>query len=836
MQQPTREGLEAQQQRIEQADAQQAQQRAQAQQQADAQRDAQEFALTGSDRAADVAMGNGQADMFGNSPSRAQTESVSPFKTQAERVAAIKAVPELVDESGALNQRGRQLAVKPWKDMTADERALVGGSRESTGGNGAFGPIFTQFRHDAQGAIEHLRQQQTGEAVAALHHPEVGDIDLVWGETTDDARAKGKGLAKLIRWHPEVLDDLQGFISRLKVKQRHKDTIHLADDKGRAAVKLTWDGQQKKWLLSAYEKNAGGGARTDTATVTRRDDTASPTTRENQTTATGKSSPDVGSQRDTLLPGDVFETLSGRSTTPFPNYSLTAKSNAQARKDEKAQRRWLKENAIAEAKANGDDFNLLQFENLNVDHWSKADGDLVSLYLFGDEQGQIAGRLISEDKAAQGKQAKARDSSAVRAEKAKAAESQEKSEGIPRKGQPAPARKLDYVQASKVDTPAQGSLNGARDGKKLAHKLIRELRQRIKDEPMGGNRSGLRLELMKAEDSHREWLRMERDALNAIEARANELGQTTIRESASAKNADPAFSREDADKPSGSTVNSIAAAIKKAYGNVLDKLQANGLVTLTQTQDEAIEAAASARAKAAGVTVDEARAGLRSSVNNSIAAWHGTPHRGIEKTGFRLNKIGTGEGAQAFGWGMYFASMREVAEGYRKDLSAAILVDGKPLLAANRRQAQGTTGDSYIDDLLIAHHGDLEAAIADEREAGGDADTLAKLEGLRGRVEAGNEGQLYGLDLPIEESDLLDWDKPLSEQPKKVQEALKATGPLRVIDRWQWLISTALVWWQHSPRLYRLARRDSPKCVDPCPVWVPDELPRLLHGRFPVRG
>lgn len=31
-------------------------------------------------------------------------------------------------------------------------------------------------------------------------------------------------------------------------------------------------------------------------------------------------------------------------------------------------------------------------------------------------------------------------------------------------------------------------------------------------------------------------------------------------------------------------------------------------------------------------------------------AWHGTPHRGIEKTGFKLNKIGTGEGAQAYEW------------------------------------------------------------------------------------------------------------------------------------------------------------------------------------------
>ena len=31
--------------------------------------------------------------------------------------------------------------------------------------------------------------------------------------------------------------------------------------------------------------------------------------------------------------------------------------------------------------------------------------------------------------------------------------------------------------------------------------------------------------------------------------------------------------------------------------------------------------------------------------------WHGTPHKGIEKTGFRLDKIGTGEGVQAYGSG-----------------------------------------------------------------------------------------------------------------------------------------------------------------------------------------
>lgn len=44
-------------------------------------------------------------------------------------------------------------------------------------------------------------------------------------------------------------------------------------------------------------------------------------------------------------------------------------------------------------------------------------------------------------------------------------------------------------------------------------------------------------------------------------------------------------------------------------------------------------------------------------------AFHGTHARGIEQ--FSLQKIGTGEGNQVFGWGLYFASLRGVAEWYR---------------------------------------------------------------------------------------------------------------------------------------------------------------------------
>ncbi len=133
------------------------------------------------------------------------------------------------------------------------------GQAEPTAKQGPFGPIFRQFYHDAQGAIAHLRQTETGEAVAALHHPEVGDIDLVWGHTSDDPRATGEGLAKLARWHPEVLDDLQGFIDSLHVHQKHKNYIHLTDSKDRrGAVRLDYNGQTKTWLLTAYEVGKQG--------------------------------------------------------------------------------------------------------------------------------------------------------------------------------------------------------------------------------------------------------------------------------------------------------------------------------------------------------------------------------------------------------------------------------------------------------------------------------------------------------------------------------------------------------------------------------------------------
>ncbi len=129
------------------------------------------------------------------------------------------------------------------------------------GGN--FGPVHQEFRHDAQGAIEKLLADKTGEASGALHHPSVGDFDLIYGEKRT-ARNPGFGLAKIAQLHPESLNDLQGFIDGLHEVSRSENRVRLADDSGMAVVRLSREGSDRPWLLTAFKRasEAAEGERT----------------------------------------------------------------------------------------------------------------------------------------------------------------------------------------------------------------------------------------------------------------------------------------------------------------------------------------------------------------------------------------------------------------------------------------------------------------------------------------------------------------------------------------------------------------------------------------------
>lgn len=157
----------------------------------------------------------------------------------------------------------RPLIIRAQQGMAASNGVNAGD--KLTQNTGPFGQVFTEYRGDAQGAIARLTQEQSGDATAALSHPEIGDIDLVWGKAGTN-RHDGYGLAKLVRWHPEVLSDLQGLIGSMRVTQRSENRVHLESEDHEASVRLQWDGQSKHWLLTAYQKRGSDtGTRTDIA-------------------------------------------------------------------------------------------------------------------------------------------------------------------------------------------------------------------------------------------------------------------------------------------------------------------------------------------------------------------------------------------------------------------------------------------------------------------------------------------------------------------------------------------------------------------------------------------
>src|SRR5574343_1017079 len=146
-------------------------------------------------------------------------------------------------------------------------------------------------------------------------------------------------------------------------------------------------------------------------------------------------------------------------------------------------------------------------------------------------------------------------------------------------------------------------------------------------------------------------------------------------------------------------------------------------------------------------------------------AYHGTPYRGIDK--FSTDNIGTGEGNQAFGWGLYFAGKKEVADYYSKTLGeSSVAYDGKTL-------SEDST-DYTAAELLWAQQGDKAGA---KDDAGGFENAKA----IRAAIDhmdfakSQRGRQLYEVEIP-EDSDMLIFDKPITSQPDKVKQILKASG------------------------------------------------------------
>jgi hypothetical protein len=160
-------------------------------------------------------------------------------------------------------------------------------------------------------------------------------------------------------------------------------------------------------------------------------------------------------------------------------------------------------------------------------------------------------------------------------------------------------------------------------------------------------------------------------------------------------------------------------------------------------------------------------------------AFHGTPHR-FDR--FSTDHVGNGEGAQAYGWGLYFAEKRAIAEHYRKGVSEQRFIQlmreaydefesPNGAVEVLRESTELSPEQLEVMDALQADdwlgfdypHQALRAALREPENFEISPRTKEALEKL---------GRLYQVEVP-EDDELLLWDKPLAEQPEKVRAALQ---------------------------------------------------------------
>ena len=89
---------------------------------------------------------------------------------------------------------------------------------------------------------------------------------------------------------------------------------------------------------------------------------------------------------------------------------------------------------------------------------------------------------------------------------------------------------------------------------------------------------------------------------------------------------------------------------------------------------------------------------LEEQTDESVQAYHGTPY---DFDTFSTDKIGTGEGAQAFGWGLYFTDLQDVANNYANAKT-------KTKIYVNGQRSQDTVFN-HLETQVLQYRKDIEA-------------------------------------------------------------------------------------------------------------------------------
>ncbi|EPH5974892.1 PBECR2 nuclease fold domain-containing protein, partial [Campylobacter upsaliensis] len=116
-----------------------------------------------------------------------------------------------------------------------------------------FGTNYAEFYRDGKGAVEKLLAEKQGQVAGAFYKEGLGEIDLVWGEA-GSGKSDGFGLAKIVKYHPEVIDKLDDIIANTSIVKESDNRYHLENENYKLAIRKDFEGEKTNWLLTAFEK------------------------------------------------------------------------------------------------------------------------------------------------------------------------------------------------------------------------------------------------------------------------------------------------------------------------------------------------------------------------------------------------------------------------------------------------------------------------------------------------------------------------------------------------------------------------------------------------------
>ncbi|MEY8200097.1 MAG: LPD1 domain-containing protein, partial [Colwellia sp.] len=177
---------------------------------------------------------------------------------------------------------------------------------------------------------------------------------------------------------------------------------------------------------------------------------------------------------------------------------------------------------------------------------------------------------------------------------------------------------------------------------------------------------------------------------------------------------------------------------------------------------------------------------------STLVAWHGSPYIIND---FSLEHIGSGEGAQAYGYGLYFAEDVAIAKPYKESIpkNRVTIKEGvydlfeiRASLSSNKAQLAAfeyfeAAGNDWVQAQDLLHQDERHVSAGTRKVDLHDGVTASDVElaitELAGKIQPLPTGKLYKVNIDADRSHLLDFDATIEGQSQYVKDRIKQYLP-----------------------------------------------------------